>query len=347
MKNSIQALNYSAHAIADLAQRAREVRGKAPVTASVIDQLIVLLRDSVKFILPNRCELLDSGTLRQAHLELVRLPYPVVAFEAPWASESVEERIGDHAMTKSSKRIALCFEARRDMELLPGMNDVLDHPKFAAGGVFVVAISYIDSDDKWQVAPGAAFLGYGTQLQKSTESPEAGLGFEHEASDRYISGLMEAGLVRKNAAKFLMEAVVLLPEIYSGLLMIDGDEVKTRTRLYVDTRDEVMTLVQACAVINCQNVASLDVPAPAALNKKRLAKGKVPFFSYKVLQLSDDLKPLPGAAQGGTHASPRMHLRRGHLRSLDSDRRVWVRPAIVNAGSDKGVADKDYGVLAR
>lgn len=40
-----------------------------------------------------------------------------------------------------------------------------------------------------------------------------------------------------------------------------------------------------------------------------------------------------------------MHLRRGHLRQLER-KVVWVRPAMVNAESTRGVVHKDYGVVA-
>lgn len=40
------------------------------------------LHNSVKFLLPNRAELIDMSELRQAHVDMARLPYPVVALEA-------------------------------------------------------------------------------------------------------------------------------------------------------------------------------------------------------------------------------------------------------------------------
>ena len=45
-----------------------------------------------------------------------------------------------------------------------------------------------------------------------------------------------------------------------------------------------------------------------------------------------------------THTSPRMHLRRGHLRQLER-KVVWVRPAMINAESTRGVVHKYYGVV--
>lgn len=104
-----------------------------------------------------------------------------------------------------------------------------------------------------------------------------------------------------------------------------------------------MVLIQACSVINCANVTTEEIAAPAFLNKKRLAKGKQPFFSYKILQLSEDRRPRSETGADGKHASPRMHLRRGHLRRLEK-KVVWVRPAMVNADSKRGAVVKDYHV---
>jgi hypothetical protein len=44
------------------------------------------------------------------------------------------------------------------------------------------------------------------------------------------------------------------------------------------SRDETMMLIQACSVINCANITTAEIHAPATLNKKRQEKGKQPFF---------------------------------------------------------------------
>jgi hypothetical protein len=47
------------------------------------------------------------------------------------------------------------------------------------------------------------------------------------------------------------------------------------------------------------------------------------------------------APQGGTHASPRWHIRRGHWRQLADGRRVFVRQCQVGDPEQGGVV-KDY-----
>lgn len=57
--------------------------------------------------------------MRQAHLDLVRLPFPCIAFEAPWdKEEDGPEHIGDFKQTPATKRIALCWEAFSEFEIL-------------------------------------------------------------------------------------------------------------------------------------------------------------------------------------------------------------------------------------
>jgi len=38
------------------------------------ETVLALLRDSVKFLLPNRAELVDMSELRQVHVDMARLP---------------------------------------------------------------------------------------------------------------------------------------------------------------------------------------------------------------------------------------------------------------------------------
>ena len=49
---------------------------------------------------------------------------------------------------------------------------------------------------------------------------------------------------------------------------------------------------------------------------------------------------------GGTHASPRVHMRRGHVRKYQDGRKTWVRPTLVNAhkADQAGAVIHDYEV---
>lgn len=332
----VQPLNYCAHAIEDLKSEEAHIRKSAPLSAAVFRRLIELLQLSAKFILPNRADLVAVEDLRQAHVDLVRLPYPCVAFEAPWEQEpAFIPRDGPFQERASTKRIALCWEAEPRFELLPGLFSILN--KFPDGGVFVLPIYWVPESNRWNVALGGSFFPYENQLEKHSLEDAAA------SSRAALQAVLDAGLAKANAPQFLSEPFFLLPEYFELVVGELGSREKAFSSIILDSRDEVMLLIKACSVINCANVGTATVDAPLALNKKRLASGKQPFFSYKVLQLTDEPRAPSRAPAGGTHSSPRMHLRRGHLRRLES-KVVWVRPTMVGAANEHGIVLKDYAV---
>lgn len=84
-------------------------------------------------------------------------------------------------------------------------------------------------------------------------------------------------------------------------------------------------------------------PRPKSLtNKARAAKGKPPIvYDWHTVEIAP---PSPKTEpQGGTHASPRQHDRRGHWRTLPNGNRVWVRNCVVGDPT-KGRVWKDYRV---
>ncbi len=135
-------------------------------------------------------------------------------------------------------------------------------------------------------------------------------------------------------------------EPFAYIKTIDGIKFY-RKNAEVEQQDiaPVMRMVAASLLKICQQgVAYRATPQRTFLNQKRIAKGKPPLsFDWHTVEI----KP-PAAkndTQGGTHASPRLHDRRGHWRSLRSGKRVWVRDCKVGDAS-KGVVFKDYKVAA-
>lgn len=100
----------------------------------------------------------------------------------------------------------------------------------------------------------------------------------------------------------------------------------------------VSSLGDFLAVLNCVNVKAQKTEAPAALNKKRAKAGKVPLYEYWTLVLR------PSAAErnalGGTHESPRVHLRRGHIKHRQTGDFWWQPCAVGNR--KRGIVMKDY-----
>lgn len=105
--------------------------------------------------------------------------------------------------------------------------------------------------------------------------------------------------------------------------------------------EELLHAYEMLIVMNTNNATLRKEDPPIKLNKKRIAKGKEPFQTYHVLDVPH--RSDKGPAQGGTHASPRFHLRRGHIRRLPTGRTTWVRPSAVGDPS-RGSVRADYRV---
>jgi hypothetical protein len=98
-------------------------------------------------------------------------------------------------------------------------------------------------------------------------------------------------------------------------------------------------------LLNCTNIVSIEHVAPIKLNKKRIAQGKCPVFSFKTLRVKvpnegREKKP----SLGGTHSNPRVHLRRGHIRRLPTGKSTWVQSCVVGS-LEKGAVHKDYSIV--
>jgi len=108
----------------------------------------------------------------------------------------------------------------------------------------------------------------------------------------------------------------------------------------------VIRMVYAFIVlINSPAVMTEKEDAPAKLNKRREAKGKTPLYSHHVVKIGAVSHTGGLVKHGGSHASPRQHWRRGHVRTLnrdsESERKILI-PATLIAG--RGFVSKDYVV---
>ncbi|GAC1664618.1 MAG: hypothetical protein PVS3B2_00540 [Candidatus Dormibacteraceae bacterium] len=114
--------------------------------------------------------------------------------------------------------------------------------------------------------------------------------------------------------------------------------LRTNDRLPAsDYRDEAAALLSLLNALSCSNVRTEQhIPKTRAKVKEAL-----PFDSYHYLTIE---MSAGGSAQGisGSHRSPREHLRRGHVRRLPDDRRIWINATVVAAGRGSGVVRKDY-----
>ncbi len=124
--------------------------------------------------------------------------------------------------------------------------------------------------------------------------------------------------------------------------MMSSEEFKKHCVLedeYAWTAKAAKYMCHYFSVLACTNVEKQENKPPKFINEKRIKKGKVPFFSYWTLHLKQPERENIGV--GRSHASPRLHLRRGHIRRLPNGKSVWVVHCLVGNKSC-GIVQKDY-----
>lgn len=143
---------------------------------------------------------------------------------------------------------------------------------------------------------------------------------------------------------------------HRGISIVSADSLRldTRTFNFYDNEkaygfsDTVInrekTIIDFICALSCKNVEIRDSDIKPSKVKQmiRKNKGKIPLFTHKILSLNDKPMGESKASKGGTHASPSMHLRRGHIRNL-KDRHIWVNSCVVGKEKD-GVVVKSYSL---
>lgn len=104
-------------------------------------------------------------------------------------------------------------------------------------------------------------------------------------------------------------------------------------------------ILEFLEALSCSNVRHEPIePVDQRKNARRIKAGKLPIYETRILTIDAGKSISAGSGQGGSHASPRQHLRRGHIRRLQ-DKNVWVNACVVGR-AETGVIDKQYHVSA-
>jgi hypothetical protein len=157
---------------------------------------------------------------------------------------------------------------------------------------------------------------------------------------------------------FMARKDVEIDELKGSLYIATAVIVHDGTRLQFITEDHGLQYVKA-ALQTCLSSAiaaiymmtmgknnfymSVPTPEEAATNRKRISKGKKPLIEFKVATI-EGKKTMVSSTPHGTHASPRLHWRRGHWRTMSkSGKKTWIAPMEVG-DEDNGRVIKTYAI---
>lgn len=150
---------------------------------------------------------------------------------------------------------------------------------------------------------------------------------------------------KDNSSKILNDITCTKQE-YTTLHGIFPEAMK----LYGDKASVLIEFI-SCSITNilglltiskCKNV-SLKKVIPKRYSGKKNNYGK-PIFAYHTLELTPNYKEIESLdSKLNERNSPRLHLRRGHIRHYKSGKMIWINHCFVGDPT-KGSIDKDYHI---
>lgn len=354
-------LNYSTQLIDDAKRN--------PTTIAYLENdpqdgetFLRLVRESQKFMLPDKGHLLYGPGGLPEGLKVLRLPYPVISIETTWNYEdtpeyqSAREKFEEVPTEDASRRLVLAFEVSNEIyDYLPDQlpDGELDWNTQSAincgaeeGGRIDEPVGYVvtcafraDAHKAWAIIGGGFFVPY----EQDLDQPASWNGEKQAKNNRKIHKAAGAKLTARQ-----MKSVCAPLSLLHGLFSITyGIKQKDQilSSMMSDLGEEMRMVIELTTALSCTNVET-QIDTPSRLLQRQRKKGrKAPLFDYHVLILNGQgiADGNDGSQAGNAKGSPRTHLRRGHLRRLPHrEERVWINDTIVNPGN--GFVSKDYSI---
>lgn len=331
MTNKAQFHNYSIHCANEWKEHAYHIPSNE---RNNVVRLMVALKDILvsvpKFHLEDGGRPIeDRGSIARL-FDNLHIPFPCVALEYKCHGDMGENQ------AKTSKRISLVWDLRHGV---PAFLQALSHiPGQKRDSLLVQSIFYVDEIESWLLVAGQVEICVGEGIRKTTVN---------DISPEYYELMKHKRSIANAGERSNLDSYPIMVYISSEELIERYGLDKAIALIQADSGDEVLSAISFAALTSCSNVSFSAFDASPALNKKRINNGKIPFDKVHVLMVENGGYVANGCSKpcGGSHASPRTHLRRGHIRQLDK-KVVWVNAAVVNSiNGNSGL--RQYSVVSK
>ena len=149
-------------------------------------------------------------------------------------------------------------------------------------------------------------------------------------------------LMRKRAPGGWTDCLVRIWMLPDGMVEIEGNPAEQKDQTIRGHGEVAAGIVWRALTILGASADIRDRKVSVA-KRTRLARDGVRGWVWRQVAIDPERLRTAAAEPGGSHASPRWHLRRGHWRQLADGRRVFVRQCEVGDPERGGVV-KDYAV---
>jgi hypothetical protein len=303
----ITAKNYAAQVCFDLGKIVKMFEGAthAEVDHTNFKTAINKINKAIHFVVPDGGRILNGG-LRGIRNTKLKLPYDSITIEY-YFQQSVNNRKDPTSCV--NKRLIIA-DQHEDFIRICCVFYVPHNNSWTLWPIF------IDIDEKWDDTDGVEIL----QLRKD------------------VCDITDSNLpaIRQRAVG------VLLPASFKAVENQSISRQNAIDRLCFYIREEVVVVLELVEALSCKNVSEEIYQKQICKTKNK--KRKIVFHETKMLVINASSGEAKNYRPGNsTHASPRQHLRRGHIRRLPSGN-YWVNSCVVGDPT-KGTIDKQYAVV--
>lgn len=321
---NITARNYAAQAARDIDSLALTLQ-KNGMKRSMLSakREAEKIRRAVHFAIPDCADILGDN-LRGITGQSVRLPYPLITVEYFFPKD--QQILTGEGIIAVEKRLIIAEELTGEQirAVHPRHEDI---PEYRDGGIRITYASVMPHTKQWWPIMVGLVVPF---LWDTPSNPER---------------LVPLNTSIPGSTPFIcFPDATEYPEINAQAAGAMG---KRGVQMVLnDVGGEVVNLFELLEALSCKNVTTepLEVIDPK-VNARRIRDGKLPLYETKILVVNTKHADYPnGERRGGSHASPRQHLRRGHIRRLPKGN-IWVNSCVVGDPT-KGRIEKQYQVTA-
>jgi hypothetical protein len=287
------------------------------------------IKNSVHFAMPDMGIIFDDGK-KGIRGEKIRLPFPSITIEYyfPLDVEKIEDRVW------SSKRVVLARELTTTQMQAEYKQFTCKTAEPDDIWILVFSAGYYPSENFWVTDPT------GWVMPSAWDQDEYFIVEDSKGFKNYkFENIPFNDRIDVEVTGY---PIWLCPSMMS---MVEKEGIEEVYKCIVDTSSELSCVLELCEALSCSNVHhQIMEQINPAVNARRIRDGKTPLYETRTLWIdAPNEVNRSGEWQGGTHRSPRQHLRRGHIRNLQSGKKVWVNAAVVGS-KENGIIKKDYAI---
>lgn len=314
MKSDITAKNYASDAAEYLSKIVKQLdKDEFKTDIIMANQIIKDLKESIHFVMPDGGSILNDNLKGIADMK-IRLPYPKISVEY-YIKEN--DSCFDSHFGYSPKRVIIAKEVPTAIinERIPVPNELKDFEHI----ILMSSLFFSQKANDWM----PSIIGFLIPCQWD-------FGKEKLLNRREY----------KNMPAFTSASVPMFPDFFRHAVKGSNGKEKLRM-LEVDLTQEVKVLLELIEALSCSNVKESIHQEASKKNAQRIKSHKKPIWETKFLTLVVNEKQDKRIKDSMTsHASPRQHLRRGHIRRLPS-KNIWVNSCVVG-NIENGKVEKQY-----